>query len=148
MKRIHRWMVVVPFVVCLQPLGCKITPEDTAEEPNAAEVEHLEGAEPARVTLTEAAMKRLDIQTSTVRDSELKGKQQKVIPYAAILYDTQGATWAYTNPKELTYVRHPIAVDHILGELAFLSDGPASGTAVVTVGAAELYGAEIEFEEE
>jgi len=148
MRRIHRWMVVVPLVACLQAVGCKVTPEDTEEETKAAEVEHLEGAEPARVTLTEAAMKRLDIQTDTVRDAELKGKQQKVIPYAAILYDTQGDTWTYTNPKELTYVRHPIAVDHIAGEQAFLSDGPAAGTAVVTVGAAELYGAEIEFEEE
>lgn len=148
MRRIHRWMVVVPLVACLQAVGCKATPEDTAEEPKAAEIEHLEGAEPTRVTLTEAAMKRLDIQTDTVRDAELKGKQQTVIPYAAILYDTQGDTWTYTNPKELTYVRHSIAVDHIAGEQAFLSDGPAAGTAVVTVGAAELYGAEIEFEEE
>jgi hypothetical protein len=148
MKRILRWIAVVPLVACLQPLGCRKAPEDTGEEAKAAEVEHLEGAEPARVKLTEEAVKRLDIQTDTVRETDVKGKQRKVIPYAAILYDTQGDTWTYTNPEPLTYFRHPIAVDHIVGELAFLSDGPASGTAVVTVGAAELYGSELEFEEE
>jgi hypothetical protein len=72
MKRIHRWMVVVALAVCLQPVGCRQTPENT-EEPNAAEVEHVDGAEPARVKLTEDAVKRLEIQTDTVRDTELKG---------------------------------------------------------------------------
>ena len=147
MKRLHRWMVVVPLAACLQPLGCRQTREE-AKETKSAEVEHLEGAEPARVKLTQDAVRRLDIRTDTVRDTELKGKQRRVIPYAAILYDTHGDTWTYTNPEPLTYVRHAISVDHIVGDLAFLSDGPPSGTAVVTVGAAELYGSEIEFEEE
>lgn len=148
MRRTSRWMVVVALSVGLPGVGCKKPPEDTAEEHKAATVEHLEGAEPARVTLTEQAVKRLDIQTAAIRGEEVGGKQRMVIPYAAILYDTKGDTWTYTNPERLTYVRHPITVDRIVGDLAFLSDGPASGTAVVTVGAAELYGSEIEFEEE
>jgi hypothetical protein len=147
MTRIHRLMVVVALAICLQPVGCRKTSENT-EEPKASEVEHLDGAEPARVKLTEDAVKRLDIQTDTVRDRELNGTMRKVIPYAAILYDIWGATWTYTNPQPLTYVRYPITVDHIVGNLAFLLEGPPSGSAVVTVGAAELYGAEIEFEEE
>jgi hypothetical protein len=35
-----------------------------------------------------------------------------------------------------------------VGEQAFLSAAPPPGTEVVTVGSAELYGSEIEFEEE
>ena len=66
----------------------------------------------------------------------------KVVPYAAVLYDARGNTWAYTNPKPLTFVRHAIHIAYIKGDLAVLSDGPPSGTEVVTVGAAELFGAE------
>jgi multidrug efflux pump subunit AcrA (membrane-fusion protein) len=70
------------------------------------------------------------------------GAQQKVIPYASVIYDLKGDTWAYMNPAPLTFVRGHIAVDYIEGDLAVLSDGPAAGTAVVTDGAAELYGTE------
>jgi hypothetical protein len=48
----------------------------------------------------------------------------------------------YTNPSPLTFVRHAIHIDHIQGDLAVLSDGPPVGTALVIVGAAELFGAE------
>ena len=68
--------------------------------------------------------------------------QRQVVPYAAVLYDAKGDTWVYTNPNPLTFVRHPIHIDYIEGDLAVLSDGPAAGTAVVLVGAAELFGAE------
>jgi hypothetical protein len=67
---------------------------------------------------------------------------RQVVPYAAVLYDAKGDTWVYTNPNPLTFVRHPIHIDYIEGDLAALSDGPASGTAIVVVGAAELFGAE------
>jgi hypothetical protein len=66
----------------------------------------------------------------------------KVVPYAAVLYDARGNTWVYTTPNPLTFVRHVIHIDYIEGDLAVLSDGPPSGTEVVIVGAAELFGAE------
>jgi hypothetical protein len=67
---------------------------------------------------------------------------RKVVPYAALLYGVNGETWVYTNPEPLVFVRQPIVVDHIEDDLAILSEGPEVGTAVVTVGAAELFGAE------
>ena len=70
------------------------------------------------------------------------GAQRKVIPYAAVIYDQSGATWAYTNPESLVFVRQLIVIDYIEGDRAVLSDGPAAGAAVVTVGGAELFGAE------
>jgi len=70
------------------------------------------------------------------------GARHKVIPYAAVIYDQSGATWAYTNPESLVFIRQPIVIDYIEGDRAVLSDGPAAGAAVVTVGGAELFGAE------
>jgi hypothetical protein len=70
------------------------------------------------------------------------GGPRKVVPYAAVLYGVNGETWVYTNPKPLVFVRSPITVDYIEGDLAVLSEGPEIGTAVVTLGAAELFGTE------
>jgi hypothetical protein len=70
------------------------------------------------------------------------GKMRKIVPYAAVLYDTHGETWVYTNPEPLVYVRAPITVEYIEGDLAVLTDGPPPGTEVVTDGATELFGAE------
>jgi|SRR5947199_4224568 len=67
---------------------------------------------------------------------------RRVVPTSSVLYDAKGKTWVYINPAPLVFVRHAITVDHIDGDRVVLSDGPAPGTAVVTVGAAELLGTE------
>ncbi len=149
MKQTYRWMVVVLVLSGLLLSACGQGSGATTEEENQpVKVEHLEGKDPTRETLTEQAAKRLDIQTATVSNVEVNGAQRMAIPYAAILYDTQGATWVYTNPEPLTFIRTPIVVDYIDGDTVVLQDGPPVGTAVVTVGAPELYGAESEFQEE
>ena len=68
--------------------------------------------------------------------------QRKVVPYSAVLYDRDGKTWVYTNPEPLVFVRHPVSIDYIEGDLAVLLEGPPAGTQVVMVGVAELFGAE------
>ena len=73
------------------------------------------------------------------------GKPQKVIPYSAVLYDARGNSWTYTNPEPLVFVRHRIDVEYIEGDRAVLKEGPATGTKVVTAGAAELFGVEQKF---
>ncbi len=70
------------------------------------------------------------------------GTQRKVVPYSAVLYDTDGKTWVYTNPEPLVFVRHLVSIDYIEGDLAVLLEGPPVGTQVVMVGVAELFGAE------
>jgi hypothetical protein len=67
---------------------------------------------------------------------------RKVVPYQAVLYGVHGETWVYSEPEPLVYVRLPIVIDYIEEDLAYLSEGPEVGTAVVTVGAAELLGTE------
>jgi hypothetical protein len=95
------------------------------------------------VILSAQAAKRLDIQTTPVRETQVRGKPGKVVPYSAVIYDLHGETWVFTNPEPLTYVRDTVKVDFIDGDLAVLSQGPPSGTMVVTVGAPELHGAEV-----
>ena len=64
-----------------------------------------------------------------------------------MLYDAEGETFTYTSPSRLTFVRRPIDVARIAGAVALLEAGPPAGTAVVTVGAAELFGTEYGVEE-
>jgi len=98
--------------------------------------------ETARLTLTAKAAERLGIELASVEESG----GARSIPYAAVLYEPDGTTWAYTNPDELVYVRASIEVERIVEDTAFLTDGPAPGTDVVTVGVAELWGTELGLE--
>jgi hypothetical protein len=155
MKYENRWTVLVALLATLSMAGCTKavdTPKQAdapkAEESGPASVEHMQGDEPARVTLAESAAKRLDIQTTEVQSASDGGNQMSVVPYAAVLYDTHGDTWMYVNTSPLVYVRHHITVDHMDGDLAVLMNAPPVGTKVVVVGAAELFGSETEFEEE
>jgi hypothetical protein len=151
MRYSDRWMIaILLIIVCLQLSACVQTPASSARKEDGddtdapAKVELLGGTDLNRVILSAEAAKRLDIQTTPVRDAQVGGTQRKVVPYSAVLYDLHGETWVYTNPEPLTFVRARISVDYIDGDLAVLSDGPPSGTAVVTVGASELYGTEFE----
>jgi hypothetical protein len=135
----HRdpWLAAALVIAVLLLSACaQGTSDATEKEP--VEVKRAEGTDLARLTLTEQAAKRLDIKTAPTGTSG----RQKVVPYSAVLYDKDGDTWAYTNPEPRVFVRAPIVVDRVQGASAYLSQGPPAGTAVVTVGAAELFGVE------
>ena len=68
--------------------------------------------------------------------------QRSVVPYNAVIYDLKGDTWVYTSPAPLSYVRHHVKVDYIDDDTAILAEAPPVGTKVVSVGVAELFGAE------
>jgi hypothetical protein len=99
----------------------------------------------ASVTLIEKAAERLGIETVAVAEAEAvrEGSSGSLaVPYGAILYDAKGSSFVYTVAGPLSYVRAPITVDYVEGDRAILSAGPPVGTDVVSVGVAELYGAE------
>ena len=73
---------------------------------------------------------------------------QKVVPYAAVLYGLNGETWVYTSPEPLVFVRQPITVGDMEGDVGVLLDGPPVGTEVVAAGAAELFGVESGLDED
>ncbi|HJY55551.1 MAG TPA: hypothetical protein VJ418_04145 [Streptosporangiaceae bacterium] len=106
-------------------------------------IKPVAGSPIPQLQLTERAVQRLGILTQPVRPTTTAGQPaHEVIPYSAVVYDTDGSTWAYVNTAARTYERKPITVTEIDGTTALLSAGPAAGTAVVTVGAAELLGTE------
>jgi hypothetical protein len=114
------------------------------EQPQSS-LKPVEGSSVQQVLLTEEAVRRLDIAIQPVRAAAATQPGQgahKVIPYSAVVYDTDGSTWTYVNTAPRTFVRQRITVRIIDGSTAVLTSGPAAGTAVVTVGAPELLGAE------
>ena len=142
MQHSNRCMVAILIIAGLQLSACERKSASHSKiEP--AHVEHVEGTELSRVTLTARAAERLDIKTVPVREIHLS-TPRKAVPYSAVLYDVHGGTWVYTSPEPLTFVRHQVSIDYIEGDLAVLSDGPPTGTKVVVVGAAELFGTEFE----
>jgi hypothetical protein len=146
MQGSRRWIVPVLLVGGLALGACGKAKEASPADP-PAKVEQIvvAGAKHQGVRLTEQAAKRLDVQTAPVA-AGAGGKL--VIPAAAVEYNNDGTTFAYTNPEPLAYVQQAITVDSINADQAVLSAGPAAGTQVVTVGAAELLGVEVsQFEE-
>lgn len=137
-----RWIVTALLVVPVLLLaGCGGSSESESAGP--AVVEEVEGTDLSKITLTPEAAERLDIKTAAVTANGAR----RVIPYAAVLYSPTGETWAYANPEGLTFVREQIVIEHIDGERAMLSKGPAPGSKVATAGVAELYGAELGIDE-
>jgi hypothetical protein len=105
-----------------------------------AKLESIKGTDVQRVIFDAEAAKRVGLKTAPIRQDGRK----EIMPYAALIYDAEGDTYAYTAPEPLTYVRQEINIDHVAGDSVMLSDGPPTGTEVVTVGAAEVYGTEFE----
>lgn len=129
------WMVAA---LLLPACGGAVPDEHEINEP--VTLEHVEGSDIARVTLTQRAAERLDIQTAVVQADGNRG----VVPSAAVFVQPDGTFWVYTSPEPLVFVRHEITVDHDDGARTFITAGPPLGTQVVTVGVPELLGAEYE----
>jgi hypothetical protein len=137
MNRIHVTAVGI-LAIGIVLAACGQASTEAVNDPPAV-VEAVEGSELSRITLTARAAERLAIETAAVEDGP---GGTLTVPYGAVFYDSNGEAWTYTNPEELVYVRAPIVIDEIDGEVAVLSEGPEPGTNVVTIGAAELYGTE------
>jgi len=144
MRHCKRWLAILGLLIAVPQLSaCTQTSAEATGGEEPAKVEHLEGSEDlSRITLEPKAVERLGIETARLREETVGGKPRKVVPYGAVLYDADGKTWVYVTTGTNQYVREPISVDFIEGDRAVLKSGPAVGTRVVTVGAAELYGTE------
>lgn len=119
--------------------ACKATDESSASsgyEP--FELEEIEGSDALKVILNELAAQRIQLATEPIARSG----HRLVVPESAIWIDVEGQEWVYTNPEPLTFVRAAVEVDRYEDGRAFLTDGPPTGTEVVSVGVAELIGSE------
>ena len=133
MRHRNRWVAWAAGAGAVLALaGCAaIAGETTPEDP--AQVEQIPGSEVSKLTLTEDAVDRLGIKTEPLGAT---------IPLSAVFYDKDGKTWTFTNPEPRVYIRQPVTIGSVTGQAVTLQSGPPPGTAVVTVGGAELLGAE------
>jgi len=135
-------LVLIAGVVSLSACGEASSGYDyeTASHHEPAELEPIKGTDVQRVTFDSEGAERVGLETVPIRQNG----QGKIMPYAALIYDAEGKAYAYTSPEPLTFVRQEIDVDHVAGDNVVLSDGPPTGTEVVTVGVSEVYGTEFE----
>lgn len=135
------WIAVGVLLLALTLLASACGGSEEEEAAPPAVSEQVEGSDAVRVVMTAEAAKRVGVKTAEVR-ADPAGGSLTVIPYEAVLYDPDGGTWAYTNPKPLVFQRADIDVARVDGDSAFLDAGPPVGTPVVTVGATEIWGVE------
>jgi hypothetical protein len=120
--------------------GCAEIESVTAEPYEPAQLESTGPDQPAKVILTDEAQRRIQLQTTVVKPH---GAQLSV-EHAALVYDKKGKPWVFTVIEPMTYVRAAVGIKEVQGDnLVILSSGPPAGTEVVTVGAIELWGAEL-----
>jgi hypothetical protein len=134
MKHNIRFVFIVLVFAGLVLSACGGQIPVTGEKVAPSKLEPIEGTDLSKVILTEKAAERIGIETVSASGTS--------VPYAAVIYDTEGNTWIYTNPQPLTFVRAPIVIDHIDGDTAILAESLASEMTVVIVGVSELYGTE------
>jgi multidrug efflux pump subunit AcrA (membrane-fusion protein) len=127
-------------VLCAILSACAAVPAAPGRKP-VAKVERVDGF--VRLVLIPKAVERIGLETAPVEVVASGGNESRVIPYGALVYDTEGDTFVYTNPAANTYVRAPVKVQTIRGDRVALSDGPPVGVAIVTVGASQLLGIEL-----
>jgi hypothetical protein len=141
-----RWcaLVMVTAATAIAACGSSSFDDEAASDQGPARVEPVMGTGLHRVVLSAAAAHRVGIETARVRPAAERGT---LVPYAAVMYSAAGDAFVYASPQRLTYVRRPITVARIEGASALVTHGPPPGTAVVTVGSAELLGTEYGVEE-
>jgi hypothetical protein len=136
--------MLVVLAATLSLTACtEVTPAEK-EHYSPAAISPVKGKEDlVSVTLTREGADRIEIATGKVGQRD----GRKTIPYAALLYENDGSAFVYTNPSGLTYVRAHIAIDRVAGDRVLLDEGPPVGTRVVTTGAPQVHGAELEYGE-
>lgn len=133
MKHINRWILVTLVFAGLLLSACGAK-SAAPEKIVPSKLEPIEGTDLSKVILTEKAAQRIGVETVSASGTS--------VPYAAVIYDTEGNTWIYTSPEPLTFVREPIVIDRIEGDTAFLAESLPGELNVVTVGVIEIYGTE------
>jgi hypothetical protein len=133
----------VVLVLAAMPLSaCKEVETESSVGYEPAKLQPVKGGDDdaSIVTFTAEAADRTRLQTARVG----RHGAGLVVPYASLVYDEEGKTLVFTSPKRLSFLRAAVKVERIKGDRVLLSKGPPAGTAVVTVGTAEVYGAEQE----
>ncbi len=108
MKHNTRWMVAVLVIAALQLSACAQTPPANTKV-SPAKVEPIEGSDLKRVTLTDKAAERLDIQTAQVREEPVSRTRTvggEVVTAAEANAAGSGEIWVrvHLNASDLSQV--------------------------------------------
>ena len=140
----RRWpltrLAALASVALVLLTGCQEVeeaPEASSYEPSSVQVVATGGKQ---VTFTAEAAERVDL--TSVQAS--RSGAYVVVDYAALIYDGTGVPYVYAVQQPLVFQRKKVVVDRIEGGRVLLTGGLAAGTPVVTVGASEVYGAELD----
>ena len=137
MGRAWGCLVAAGVIAALGTSGCGGSSAAPTEPP--ATVTHLGSL--VRVTLSPEALARIGVRTAPA--GRAAGRADvAAIPYAAVVYAPDGAPSVFTSSAPRQYIRRPIVIDHISGNVTYVKKGLSPGTPLVTVGAVELLGAE------
>jgi hypothetical protein len=149
------WPVVALGVASAILSACGATSAENpqGEKSQPSQVQPIAGTKTSRVVLTAQAAGLLGIKTDLVRKAAGAvgtSAQNTIVPTAAIVYEADGTVWVYTTQAaiatdatgSLAFVRQPVVVLKVDGDMAVLQSGPPAGSSVVIVGAAELMGTE------
>jgi hypothetical protein len=128
------------LLAALAGAGCTEVEDATVTGYEPARLESSGGDGGTRVVFTEEGLERSALETG----SAVRSGARVAVPSEAVMYEPDGRTFVYTVVAPRTYLRQDVQVDRIDGGRALLDEGPPAGTTVVTVGAAEVYGAELE----
>ncbi len=136
--RCRHVLLIVALCVAIAACSKVEASESTYKDP--ATLTEIEGMPNKEVTFTKRAMERIGVESKPIGDAP----DGRVVPYSALVYEPDGSTWVFTETKPGSFLRVPITVVNIRANEVVISDGPASGTLVATVGVSELFGAEHE----
>ena len=140
--RLRRAVLLALIVAAVALPGCSEVESTTEEGYHPAKLEEVEGSEIKQVTLTPEGADRTGLRTAPVQQSG----DHRVVPYAALIYDADGKAYVFVTAKPRSFLRSAVVVDRIDGDRVLLRKGPPVGSQVVTTGASEIYGAELEIE--
>lgn len=117
--------------------------DDEADYPSQSSIKPLAGSPGHHVvTLTQTGADQVGIKTQPVSGTS----ELSELPYASLLYDSDGTTFVYVSPKPLTFTYQKINLVKIVGERIYFTAGPKVGTQVVTRGVPQVHGADIQLE--
>jgi hypothetical protein len=120
--------------------ACTEVEETQSSGYEPSKLEEVAGKDAKRVTFTAEGANRVRLRQAPIQADG----GRKVAPYDALIYGPEGKTYVYVATGALSFERQEVAVDRIEGNRALLARGPRPGTQVVTSGATEVYGTELE----
>ncbi|MGI9086076.1 MAG: hypothetical protein ACR2FE_12465 [Aeromicrobium sp.] len=153
---------LVATLLAVAPVACKQAEAVEATHYQPSKITPAKNGGHPVVTLTKLGASQIGLQTAPVEAKKTPvpaagtevlveaptepAKELKTIPYAAVLYDgVDGQPYVFVNTDGLSFHREDVTIDNVDEQLVDISSGPPVGTRVVTVGIAQIHGAELEY---